>query len=160
MTRWLTPAEQQHWRAWLAMNQLLPEALDRDLRAAFDIGLGEYEILVQLSEADGSRVRMADLAHATLASRSKLTHQIGRMERAGWVIRERCAEDARGQWAILTEPGWELIRAAAPVHVESVRRRLLDVLGEQDFAELGRLAAAVAAPLHDFPTISAPIGSD
>jgi DNA-binding MarR family transcriptional regulator len=160
VTRWLTHDEQRHWRAWLAMNQLLPEALDRDLRASFDIGLGEYEILVQLSEAEDSRVRMADLAHATLASRSKLTHQISRMERAGWVARERCAEDARGQWAILTEAGWELIRAAAPTHVESVRQRLLDVLGEQDFAQLGRLAKAVSEPLRDFPTISAPIGSD
>ncbi|MCB0915537.1 MAG: winged helix-turn-helix transcriptional regulator [Actinobacteria bacterium] len=142
------------------MNQLLPEALDRDLRAAFGIGLGEYEILVHLSESGEGRVRMADLAHATLASRSKLTHQVSRMERAGWVTRERCAEDARGQWALLTDAGWDLIRAAAPVHVTSVRRRLVDLLGPTDFAELGRLAEKVAGPLRDLPSISPPIGTD
>ncbi len=160
MTRWLSGVEQQQWRSWLTMNRLLPEALDRDLRAEFDIGLGEYEILVQLSESAQGRVRMADLAHATLASRSKLTHQVSRMERAGWVCRQRCEEDARGQWAVLTDLGWELIRAAAPVHVESVRKRLIDVLGEEDFATLGRLASTVADPLRELPTISPPIGTD
>jgi DNA-binding MarR family transcriptional regulator len=158
VTRWLSADEQRHWRAWLTMNRLLPEALDRDLRAEFEIGLGEYEILVQLSESAQGRVRMADLAHATLASRSKLTHQISRMEQAGWVTRERCAEDQRGQWAVLTDEGWALIRRAAPVHVESVRRRLLDVLGEEDFSALGRLCAIAAAPLTDsMPGISAPL---
>lgn len=160
MTRWLSGVEQQQWRSWLTMNRLLPEALDRDLRAEFDIGLGEYEILVHLSESAEGRVRMADLAHATLASRSKLTHQVSRMERAGWVGRQRCEEDARGQWAVLTDLGWELIRAAAPVHVESVRKRLIDVLGEDDFATLGRLASKVADPLRQLPNISPPIGTD
>lgn len=160
-TRWLTPAEQRDWRSWLTMNRLLPEALDRDLREHFDIGMGEYEILVRLSEAPDSRVRMADLAHATLASRSKLTHQIARMERAGWVVREKCAEDARGQWAVLTEDGWTLIRTAAPVHVESVRRHLLDALGSEDFAELGRLCAIAAAPLMEsMPGISPPLTNE
>lgn len=156
--RWLTPDEQQHWRAWLTLSMLLPEALDRDLREQFDIGLGEYEILVHLSESDEGRVRMSDLAHATLASRSKLTHQISRMERAGWVSREKCAEDARGQWAVLTDSGWALIRAAAPVHVASVRERLLDVLGEDDFATFGTLAARVAQPLSEaMPGVSPPL---
>jgi DNA-binding MarR family transcriptional regulator len=143
------------------MNRLLPEALDRDLREHFDIGMGEYEILVHLSEAPDSRVRMADLAHATLASRSKLTHQVSRMEAAGWVSREKCAEDQRGQWAVLTDEGWSLIRRAAPIHVESVRRRLLDVLGDDDFAELGRLSALAARPLMDaMPGISPPLTAE
>lgn len=159
--RWLSEDEQRHWRAWVTMNMLLPEALDRDLREKFDIGMGEYEILVHLSESDTGRVRMADLAHATLASRSKLTHQISRMERAGWVIREKCAEDARGQWAVLTDSGWDLIRTAAPVHVASVRARLLDVLGERDFAVFGELAERVAAPLREaLPGVSPPLAAD
>ncbi len=131
------------------MNRLVSEALDRDLRASFNIGLGEYEVLVHLSEAPDQRVRMADLAHRTLASRSKLTHQIGRMEDAGWVCRQRCEEDLRGQWAILTDEGCELIRAAAPVHVQSVRRHLLDVLGTADFAVLGELCERVVEPLSE-----------
>lgn len=161
MTRWLSSQEQRAWRSWLTMNRLLPEALDRDLREHFEIGMGEYEILVHLSESPDKRVRMADLAHATLASRSKLTHQIGRMEQAGWVCREKCAEDQRGLWAVLTDEGWALIQAAAPIHVESVRRRLLDVLGDDDFAELGRLCALAAAPLTDaLPGISPPLTAE
>ena len=70
MTRWLSAEEQKSWRAWLTMNLLLPEVLDRDLRAQMNIGLGEYEILVHLSEAPERRLRMADVAHRTLGSRS------------------------------------------------------------------------------------------
>lgn len=161
MTRWLSADEQRQWRAWLTMNRLLPEALDRDLREHFGIGMGEYEILVHLSESPEGRVRMADLAHATLASRSKLTHQISRMENAGWVSREKCAEDQRGLFAVLTDEGWALIRRAAPIHVESVRRHLLDVLGDDDFGELGRLSSIVAAPLTDsMPGISPPLTAE
>ncbi len=156
-TRWLTPQEQSDWRAWMAVSQMLPEALDRDLRAHFEIGLGEYEILVQLSESPEGRVRMADLAHATFASRSKLTHQITRMERSGWVSRMRCETDQRGQYAVITDAGWDLIREAAPVHVASVRAHLVDVLGE-DFEQLGDMCARVAEPLlAGGGTISAPL---
>lgn len=156
-TKWLTPQEQSDWRAWVAVSRMLPEALDRDLRDHFEIGLGEYEILVQLSESQEGRVRMADLAHATFASRSKLTHQITRMERSGWVARVRCETDHRGQWAVLTDSGWDLIHRAAPVHVRSVREHLVDVLGE-DFAQLGGLCERVAEPLLAAGnTISAPL---
>lgn len=156
-TKWLTPQEQSDWRAWVAVSQMLPEALDRDLRAHFEIGLGEYEILVQLSESPEGRVRLADLAHATFASRSKLTHQITRMERSGWVTRMRCETDHRGQFAVITDTGWDLIRAAAPIHVASVREHLVDVLGA-DFALLGDLCARVAEPLLAAGnTISAPL---
>ncbi len=158
MTRWLSAEEQKSWRAWLTMNLLLPEVLDRDLRAQMNIGLGEYEILVHLSEAPERRLRMADLAHRTLGSRSRLTHQISRMQAAGWVTREQCAQDHRGQWAVLTDAGFALIEAAAPVHVESVRRHLLDVLGPADFAHFGAMCDRVAQPLQDqLTSVSAPL---
>ena len=161
MTRWLSPAEQQQWRSWLTMNLLLPEALDRDPRQHVGIGLGEYEILVHLSEAPERRLRMADLAHRTLASRSRLTHQIGRMQTAGLVTREQCAEDHRGQWAVLTDEGFALIEAAAPIHVDSVRRHLLDVLGPQDFTRFGEMCDRVARPLQgELTTVSAPLTSE
>jgi DNA-binding MarR family transcriptional regulator len=160
VTRWLSADEQRHWRAWLTMNRLLPEALDRDLHAACGIRLADYEILVHLSEAPGRRLRMADLAHATLASRSRLTHQVDRMARLGWLARERCEDDLRGQWAVMTESGWEFLREAAPVHVDSVRRHLVDVLGPVAFAQLGDLSADVSAPLTDAPSISAALDRD
>ena len=161
MTRWLSADEQQQWRAWLTTNLLLPDALDRDLREHTGIGLGEYEILVHLSEAPDRRLRMADLAHCTLASRSRLTHQISRMQTAGWVTREQCSEDHRGQWAVLTDAGYALIVAAAPIHVDSVRRHLLDVLGPDDFATFGEMCERVARPLQrDLTSVSAPLAPE
>ena len=131
------------------MVRLLPAALDRDLRENFELTLPDYEVMVALSEAPQRRVRMADLAEATFGSRSRTTHQITRMERAGWVTRQKCEEDARGQWAILTDEGWELLVKAAPVHVESVRTHLLDVLGTEDFAALGEMCTRVLAALEE-----------
>ena len=151
MTRWLTEAEQGSWRAWLAMVRLLPAALDRDLRESFELTLPDYEVMVVLSEAPQRRVRMADLAEATFGSRSRTTHQITRMEAAGWVTRQKCEEDARGQWAMLTDEGWDLLVRAAPIHVESVRAHLLDVLGTDDFAALGDMCQRVLAALEDPP---------
>lgn len=133
------------------MVRLLPTALDRDLRDNFELTLPDYEVMVALSEAPQRRVRMADLAEATFGSRSRTTHQITRMEKAGWVTRQKCEEDARGQWAILTDEGWELLVRAAPVHVESVRTHLLDVLGTEDFATFGDMCTRVLTALEELP---------
>lgn len=157
MTRWLTKDEQLAWRRWLAMQRLMHEVLDRELREETGVSMADYEILVHLSESPDRRVRMADLAHATLASRSRLSHQIDRMERAGWVTRERCREDLRGQWAIMTEDGWSLIQRAAPVHVEGVRRHMVDPLGDR-FIGFGELCNEVVAPLMAaLPGVSPPL---
>jgi len=149
MTRWLSSSEQQAWRSWLAMVRLLPEALDGDLRTDSVLTLADYEVLVALSESPERRLRMAELAEATFGSRSRTTHQVARMEKAGWVERQRCEQDARGQWAVLTDAGWELLVATAPVHVESVREHLLDVLGTRDFATFGDLCMRVVDALSD-----------
>ena len=87
--RWLTPAEQQAWRAHLAVSKLLTRQLDRDLHS-FGLSINDYEILVVLSEAPGHRLRMTDLADATAQSRSRLSHQITRMEGSGLVRRDSC----------------------------------------------------------------------
>ena len=157
MTHWLSSEEQRSWRSWLTMNRLLSDVLERELKAAVGFGLPEYEILVHLSEAPQRRVRMADLAHRTLTSRSRLSHQIDRMERAGWVVRERCEEDQRGQWAIMTPSGLDVIERAAPVHATGVRDHLVDVLGE-DFSTFGRMCSTVVEPLTvATPGISQPL---
>lgn len=148
MTRWLSATEQQQWRAWLSLSLLLPEALDRDLREHFDITLAEYEILVHLSEAPERRLRMSDLAASSLMSRSRLTHLVTQMEADGLVTRQKCDDDGRGKWAVLTEKGWTFIVQAAPVHVTSVRRNLVDVLDESDFAEFGRLCRIIVDKLE------------
>jgi DNA-binding MarR family transcriptional regulator len=111
--------------------------------------MADYEILVRLSEAADHRVRMSELAERTLASRSRLSHQIDRMEKRGFVSREQCADDKRGQFAVLTESGWQTLVAAAPDHVESVRTHLVDVLTPAEFAELGAACEKILGGLHD-----------
>ena len=140
MTRWLSEAEQGSWRSWLAANLLVPDRLGRDLQEQTGLTMADYEILVWLSETPERRLRMSELADLTLSSRSRLSHQIDRMEKAGYVERQECSDDRRGFFAVLTERGWQTLVAAAPHHVESVRRRLMDVLTPEEFAELGRLS--------------------
>ena len=138
MTNWLDEEQQQHWRAWIAANALLTDAFSRDLQEAHGLTLADYEILVRLSESPDRRMRMSDLAEATLSSRSRLSHQIDRMERAGFVERVPCTDDKRGFFAVLTNTGWNKLVAAAPFHVSSVRERIVDVLTPEEFAALGR----------------------
>src|SRR4051812_11052127 len=126
--RWLDAEEQKAWRAWLYSSLLLQDRLDR--APAHDTGISHasYEILVQLSEAPCRALRMSQLADRSLSSRSRLSHAVSRLEERGWVRRQVCEEDGRGQLAILTDDGFEALEAAAPVHVESVRRHLFDQL--------------------------------
>jgi len=147
-TRWLTADEQRHWRAFISAVELLPDQLQRDLVAEHGITMPDYEILVRLSEAEGRRLRMSELAERSLSSRSRLSHQVSRMEAAGLVRREDCTEDRRGQWAVMTEQGWATIQAAAPDHVESVRAHLVDQLTAAEFAALGRACAKVVDHLQ------------
>ena len=137
MTEWLSAQEQQDWRAWLAASALLNDRLSRDLQAAHGLTLADYEILVWLSEHPERRLRMSELAERTLASRSRLSHQVDRMERAGLVERQQCDDDRRGAFAVLTPAGLQAIRSAAPDHVASVRENLVDVLTPEEFRALG-----------------------
>ncbi|MBB2912972.1 DNA-binding MarR family transcriptional regulator [Streptosporangium becharense] len=133
--RWLSSVEQRAWRTHLAAHKLLEHRLDRELQA-FGLSVNDYEILVNLSETPGHRMRMSDLADATIQSRSRLSHQISRMETAGLVVRETCADDRRGTFAVLTDHGWATIQKVAPHHVASVRRHFIDLLTDDQLQEL------------------------
>jgi DNA-binding MarR family transcriptional regulator len=146
-TRWLDLDQQRAWRSYLLGTTLLMERLDRDLRT-HDLSLPEYEILVRLSEADQMRLRMAVLADAVKNSRSRITHTIARMERDGLVERVSCDSDGRGVFAQLTKKGHRTLVEAAKVHVESVRRALVDVVEPDDFMAVGRAFAAVITTLE------------
>ncbi|MGY1826271.1 MULTISPECIES: MarR family winged helix-turn-helix transcriptional regulator [unclassified Blastococcus] len=126
--RWLDPEEQKAWRAWLYSAQLLLDRLDRELNHRTGISHAYYEILVALSETPERMMRMSELADRCLSSRSRLSHAVSRLEERGWVRRQVCAEDGRGQLAVLTEEGFAALEGAAPVHVEGVRRELFDQL--------------------------------
>jgi DNA-binding MarR family transcriptional regulator len=115
---------------------LLADRLDRDLTRQTGISHAYYEILVQLSETEGRALRMSELAERCLSSRSRLSHAVSRLEERGWVRRQVCPEDGRGQLAVLTDAGFAALEAAAPVHVESVRTHLFDQLGPSQVAAL------------------------
>lgn len=140
--RWLSDSEQQSWRAYLRGSRILEEALDRDLQV-HGLQLSEYEILSMLSESDGHRLRMSELADLVVQSRSRLTHTASRLEKRGWVVRQPCLSDRRGVELVLTDDGRERILETAKAHVDSVRRHLLDVMSPAEFEALGSAMARV-----------------
>lgn len=141
-TRWLTDDQQDTWRAFLVAIAVIDDHLDAALRP-FDLDLGEYEILVKLSEAEGRALRMSELAQAVRQSRSRLTHTVARMEKKDLIHREACPDDKRGVIATLSDHGFDLLRRAAPTHVRSVRECFVDVVAPGDFEALGRAMRAV-----------------
>jgi len=142
-TRWLDADEQRAWRAFLQASQLLFERLDRQLQRDAGLSHADYEILVRLSEAGGQRLRMSELAECTLFSRSRLSHAVARLERAGMVRRQSCPSDGRGTFAVLTATGRGVLASAAQAHVEEVRRQVFDQLSEAQVDELRRISDAI-----------------
>jgi DNA-binding MarR family transcriptional regulator len=123
---------------------MLNHRLSANLQSQHNLTLADYEILVQLSEHPERRMRMSELAEATLASRSRLSHQVDRLVKRGLVERQECELDKRGSFAALTDQGWTAIETAAPDHVTSVREHLVDILGPADFAALGEACTRIA----------------
>ncbi|WP_329455584.1 MarR family winged helix-turn-helix transcriptional regulator [Streptomyces sp. NBC_01497] len=144
---WLTEAEQCAWRTHLDVNRLLTYQMEKDLQP-FGLTMNDYEILVNLSEAEERRLRMTDLAAATLQSKSRLSHQVTRMESAGLVKREHCESDRRGLFAVLTDQGMETMRKVAPHHVASVRRHFIDMLAPEQLTQLRASLTPVADQLR------------
>ncbi|MEV4489657.1 MarR family transcriptional regulator [Micromonospora coxensis] len=147
MTRWLDHDEQQTWRAFLTASRALMETLDRELQHDAGMPHAYYEILVRLSEAPQRRLRMSELAESAGSSRSRLSHAAARLEAAGWIRREECPTDRRGQIAVLTDAGFATLAAAAPGHVEGVRRHLFDALSPAQVDQLRRISETLVAHL-------------
>jgi DNA-binding MarR family transcriptional regulator len=145
--RWLSPQEQRAWRAHLAAHRLLFHQLDRELQE-FGMSLNDYEILVNLSESPEHRMRMSELADATIQSRSRLSHQISRMEAAGLVTRENCEDDRRGTFAVLTGHGWETIERVAPDHVAGVRRHFIELMTPEQVSTLEEIYTPIVDHLQ------------
>jgi DNA-binding MarR family transcriptional regulator len=149
MTRWLNDEQQADWRAWLAASMLLREQLNKELHEQHGLTSADYEILVQLSEHPEHRMRMRELADSTLVSRSRLSHQIDRMEKAGLVERQECSDDRRGYFAALTTHGMDAIVNAAPDHVQSVRNHMVDVLSDKELRALGNACRKIIDEIQD-----------
>jgi len=147
VTRWLNDDEQRTWRAFLTASRLLLDTLDRELQRDAGMPHAYYEILVRLSEADERSLRMSELADATLSSRSRLSHAVSRLEEAGWVRRQACPTDRRGQVAVLTDLGFRALADAAPGHVEGVRVHLFDPLTQAQRRQLGEISETLLSNL-------------
>jgi DNA-binding MarR family transcriptional regulator len=156
--RWLSDEEQRAWRAYLAANRLLMVQLEKG-HQQHGLSSSDYEVLVWLSEAPGQRLRMWELAKGTLLEKSRLSHQITRMERAGLVRRESCTGDRRGQFAVLTDHGWETIQRVAPSHVEQVRKNFIDRLDPDQVQLLTEIFAPMAEDLRQACPSDAEIAS-
>ena len=143
--RWLTAQEQVIWRNFVAAWGGLLAAVDSQLQRDSGMPLAYYEILVQLSEAPGRALRMTQLAEASSSSKSRLSHAVTRLEERGWVRRADCPTDRRGQIAQLTDEGFGALSAAAPGHVEQVRRALFDSLTTEQLGELAGISEALLA---------------
>lgn len=147
-TPWLDADQQQWWRSYMGGTTVLIDQLDRDLRAAHDLSMAEYEILVRLSEAEDRSIRMAELAAAVSHSRSRITHTIARLERDGIVRRTASCTDGRGVSAVLTDHGYEVLGQAAHTHVRGVHEYLVSSCSREDLEAVGRVFEAVRAGLE------------
>jgi DNA-binding MarR family transcriptional regulator len=132
---WLTADEQTAWRAYIRLAKMLMRQLDRDLHA-FGLSTSDYEILVELSESPGGRLRMTELADLTAQSRSRLSHQVARMEARGLIQRDACDGDKRGTFAVISPRGLAIMERVAPSHVDSVRRNFIDQLSPEHLTVL------------------------
>jgi DNA-binding MarR family transcriptional regulator len=141
--RWLSDQEQQAWRGFIAVQQLLFDALDRQLQADAGMPHAYYILLAMLSEAPGRSMRMSELAEITQSSQSRVSHAVARLEEAGWVRRRKVEGDRRGNLAVLTDRGWDVVRRTAPGHVAAVRANLFDVLTEEQVRQLTGIVTAV-----------------
>jgi DNA-binding MarR family transcriptional regulator len=145
--RWLDQTEDRAWRGYRRLRLLLDLQINRDLTRESGLSEPDYDVLSNLSETAGHRLRLSDLAAHMRWSKSRLSHHISRMQARGLVTRQDCATDGRGAFAVLTDTGLRAIEAAAPGHVASVRRHFIDLLSEEQIHVLGDIAQTVLTHL-------------
>jgi DNA-binding MarR family transcriptional regulator len=146
--RWLTAHERAAWLGLSAITIKLPGALDAQLQRDAGLSFYEYMVLAMLSEQSDRTLRMSELAELTNGSLSRLSHVATRLERAGWIRRERSTVDARATNAILTDSGWATIVASAPGHVAEARRLVIDALTPEQLDCLRDVGAAVMSRIE------------
>jgi len=142
-TTWLNEQEQRMWRGFQGMWRNLDRTVERDLMDRAALSAADFSILVPLSEAPDRRLRARDLGRLLDWDRSRLSHQIRRMEQRELLTRSKCPTDARGTFIELTNHGWETVQQAAPGHVQAVRANFFDVLTDADVVALEDVARRV-----------------
>ncbi|HEX8343295.1 MAG TPA: MarR family transcriptional regulator [Actinoplanes sp.] len=148
--QWLTSSERDAWMNLAQLLMLLPTALDQQLREDAGIPHAYYQILVALSSQPERAIRMSQLARLSGTTTTRLSHAVSSLEQRGWVTRQPCPDDKRGQIAHLTDAGMDVLRAAAPGHVAEVRRLVFDHLTTDDVTRLRDITAKL------LPTLTKP----
>src|SRR6476660_769187 len=143
MTRWLDEDELQAWLKLAGVMLKLAPTLDSQLQRDSDLTHFDYLCLAMLSESDDHTLRMSDLAAATNASLSRLSHVVSKLEKKGWVARNPSPPSRRVTLVNMTEDGWRVLVAAAPGHVETVRALVFDDLRPEDVEALNRIAGHI-----------------
>jgi DNA-binding MarR family transcriptional regulator len=133
------------WSAFLRAHARVVRELERELQAEQGMALTDYDVLVQLANAGERRLRMSELAERLLLSRSGVTRLVDRLQAGGLVERMSCDSDRRGQWASLTDAGYDRLRSASPTHLRGVASHFLDRLSGEELRELERTLARLAA---------------
>ena len=146
--RWLDEEEMRAWRAYIVASHMLEYRLHRELQEGHGISHADYEILVRLSEQPGHQMRMSQLAGDVASSKSRVSHQVARMEMAGLLRRIGCPSDGRGVFAVLTDKGFDQLKQAAPTHVDGVRRHFVDLLTREEQEVLAQVFDRVMSHLH------------
>jgi DNA-binding MarR family transcriptional regulator len=142
-TRWLDDDEQRTWRGFLRLQRQLIGQLNRQLQADSGLSLADYDVLVQLTDTPEGRLRPFALQTELQWEQSRLSHHLTRMQRRGLIDREECADDGRGAFVVLTDAGRSAITAAAPGHVDTVRRLFFDRLTPQQLATVQQMSEQV-----------------
>ena len=136
------------WIAFLRAYAAVTRRLEAELHAERDLGLAEYDALVQLALADGRRLRMSELAERVVLSRSGVSRLVDRLVATGLVVRAPCADDARVAWATLTDVGLARLRDASPVHLRGVENHFLAQIPDADREALVRALETVVQGLR------------
>ena len=139
----LTDSEQLAWRTFIESSWALHTHLEEELRAQTGLSMNDYHVMVVLSEAPDRRLRMGELASRLVFSPSRITYQISSMIKRGFVRKQPCPEDGRGQEAVLTDEGMAALEAAAPLHLITVRDSFIDHLDPDELAVVHRVFARI-----------------
>jgi len=136
------------WRNYVTGAAMLADRLHRELQDGHGLSLADYEVLVRLSEQPDRRMRMSQLADDVASSKSRVSHQVARMEKEGLLLRRECPEDGRGVLAELTEQGMRALETAAPTHVDGVRDHVIDLLSRDEQEVLAKVFDRVITHLR------------
>lgn len=155
-TQWLSEPEERAWRALQFMQMRIEGELARQLAADSGLSYPDYVVLVALTDRPGGRMRLFELAGVVGWEKSRLSHHVARMEARELVKKEKCDADRRGAYVVITTRGRKEIKAAAPGHVEAVRRLFVDRLTPDQLAAIAEAAEAVLAALDERPPVTEP----